>query len=118
MKCYAEDQNVIEDDEDGRKIFLGHVAGGSLFRKLQGLTSPELKPHSLSSNMTPPRDEMITAKVAYMSLFGGKIGKRWAFETPGSATSNLDLKNFLYDTLPSAPCAQQLVIFYYYDHRQ
>lgn len=109
MKCYAEDQNVIEDDEDGRKIFLGHVAGGSLFRKLQGLTSPELKPHSLSSNMTPPRDEMITAKVAYMSLFGGKIGKRWAFETPGSATSNLDLKNFLYDTLPSAPCAQQLL---------
>ncbi|KAA1109084.1 hypothetical protein PGT21_032859 [Puccinia graminis f. sp. tritici] len=109
MKCYGEDQNVIEDDEDGRKMFLGHVAGGSLLRKLQGLTSPELKPHTLDSDTSPPRNEMITAKVAYMGLFGGKIGKRWAFETPGSVTSSSDMRNVLLDALPSPACAQQLL---------
>ncbi|OAV92369.1 hypothetical protein PTTG_02235 [Puccinia triticina 1-1 BBBD Race 1] len=109
MKCYGEDQNVIEDDEDGRKMFLGHAAGGSLLRKLQGLTSPELKPHTLDSDTSPPRNEMITAKVAYMGLFGGKIGKRWAFETPGSVTSSSDMRNVLLDALPSTACAQQLL---------
>lgn len=109
MKCYGEDQNVIEDDEDGRKLFLGHAAGGSLLRKLQGLTSPQLKPYSLDSSVMPQRDELITAKVAYMGLFGGKIGKRWAFETPGSVTSSSDMRNVLLEALPSAPCAQQLL---------
>ncbi|PLW48368.1 hypothetical protein PCANC_00593 [Puccinia coronata f. sp. avenae] len=109
MKCYGEDQNVIEDEEDGRKMFLGHAAGGSLLRKLQGLTSPELKPHSLDSDTSPPRNEMITAKVAYMGLFGGKIGKRWAFETPGTVTSSSDMRNVILDALPSPPCAQQLL---------
>jgi len=109
MKCYGEDQNVIEDDEDGRKMFLGHAAGGSLLRKLQGLTSPELKPHTLDSDSSPPRNEMITAKVAYMGLFGGKIGKRWAFETPGSMTSSSEMRNVILDALPSPACAQQLL---------
>ncbi|POW02529.1 hypothetical protein PSHT_12071 [Puccinia striiformis] len=109
MKCYGEDQNVIEDDEDGRKMFLGHAAGGSLLRKLQGLTSPELKPHTLDSDASPPRNEMITAKVAYMGLFGGKIGKRWAFETPGSVTSSSDMMNVILDALPTPACAQQLL---------
>ncbi|KAI9609629.1 hypothetical protein H4Q26_007594 [Puccinia striiformis f. sp. tritici PST-130] len=109
MKCYGEDQNVIEDDEDGRKMFLGHAAGGSLLRKLQGLTSPELKPHTLDSDASPPRNEMITAKVAYMGLFGGKIGKRWAFETPGSVTSSSDMMNVILDALPTPACAQQCI---------
>jgi hypothetical protein len=52
---------------------------------------------------------MITAKVAYMGLFGGKIGKRWAFETPGSVTSSSDMRNVLLDALPSPACAQQCV---------
>lgn len=50
---------------------------------------------------------MITAKVAYMGLFGGKIGKRWAFETPGAMTSSSDMRNVILDALPSPACAQQ-----------
>ncbi|KAI8451127.1 hypothetical protein BY996DRAFT_4586403, partial [Phakopsora pachyrhizi] len=116
MKGYAEDRNVIQDEEDGRKLFLGHAAGGSLLRKLQGLTSPDLKPHRLDSIVSPPeKDEIITAKVAYNGLFGGEIGKRWAFDMPGSATSSSEAVKVILDSLPSPKCAKQLLEIFLQD---
>lgn len=57
MAEYLDGKNVIQDDDDGQKVFLGNVSGGSLLRKVspslrfdQSLFHPKLRCHRPSQS--------------------------------------------------------------------
>lgn len=111
--CIAELGNVIQDDDDsdnGQKVFLGNVSTGALIRKLQGITSPTQLNRTLSTQPHTNREKtaLITTKVAYMGLFGGEIGRRWAFDLPGSNEPK-GIVDFLRDLLPCREYSQELL---------
>ncbi|KAH9807575.1 hypothetical protein DFH28DRAFT_1004479 [Melampsora americana] len=111
--CMTELGNVIQDDDDsdnGQKVFLGSVSTGSLIRKLQGITSPSQLNRNLSAQPHANREKtgLITTKVAYMGLFGGEIGRKWAFDLPGSNEPK-GIVDFLRNLLPCPDYSQELL---------